>query len=366
MAQYMKSDGEEQVCWDRQLSAASTTLPSSPPMSRMVSPEVEQKVNESTAEIKDGVESEFSALPDEVYNATPSKEVLAFLPVLCGLVIYGLLNSMSARILMEAVALLMLVPALYLCVVNGCSLDHAWPQDSEEEGNSRLENSADESEREEGVLTEETKDDYFECCALPDSVMAMIFLPVTCGIFIYGVLNSVSSGVLAAALAALILLPGFCLSRVGGFCQERSGPEDFKEEGECRPEDCKEEDNDSQKTCGTAARSWLSLIIGSFYDVCVYMSFFVFLGAVAILSPWALMLLPPIYLCLRDDHRTEDCEEEDNDSQKPKDAPASSFLTLGFSSLFGTCIYTIISVFVGGVAILAIILPTALVFCLQD
>mmetsp|Transcript_433 Transcript_433/g.887 ORF Transcript_433/g.887 Transcript_433/m.887 type:complete len:204 (-) Transcript_433:213-824(-) len=203
MAQCMKSDGDEQG-WKRQLSAASTTLPSSPPMSRMVSPEVEQKVNESTAEIKDGVESEFSALPDEVYNATPSKEVLAFLPVLCGLFDYGLLKSMSAR------------------------------------------------------------------------------------------------------------------------------------------------------------------IISSFYDVCVYMSFFVFLGAVAILSPWALMLLPPIYLCLRDDHRTEDCEEEDSDSQKPKDAPASSFLTLGFSSLFGTCIYTIISVFVGGVAILAIILPTALVFCLQD
>mmetsp|Transcript_116744 Transcript_116744/g.190051 ORF Transcript_116744/g.190051 Transcript_116744/m.190051 type:complete len:206 (-) Transcript_116744:205-822(-) len=205
MAQYMKSDGEEQVCWDRQLSAASTTLPSSPPMSRMVSPEGERKVNEFKEEIKgDGLNFEFNALPDEVYNAAPSKEVLAFLPVLCGLFDYGLLKSMSAR------------------------------------------------------------------------------------------------------------------------------------------------------------------IISSFYDVCVYMSFLAFIGTVAILMPWALMLLPPIYLCLRDDHRTEDCEEEDSDSQKPKDAPASSFLTLGFSSLFGTCIYTIISVFVGGVAILAIILPTALVFCLQD
>jgi len=204
MAQCMKSDGDEQG-WKRQLSAASTTLPSSPPMSRMVSPEGERKVNEFKEEIKgDGLNFEFNALPDEVYNAAPSKEVLAFLPVLCGLFDYGLLKSMSAR------------------------------------------------------------------------------------------------------------------------------------------------------------------IISSFYDVCVYMSFLAFIGTVAILMPWALMLLPPIYLCLRDDCRTDDCEEEDNDSQKPKSEPASSFLTLRLGSLVGICFYTIISVFIGVVAILAILLPTALVFCLQD
>lgn len=261
MAQYMKSDGDQEM-WKRQLSHASTQLPCSPPMSRMVSPESDRDVDEFTEKIIDDFADLKFDLPDGAYYAEPSKGGVVLLPVLCGFFIYGIINSESFLILTGILAIPVLLLGFYFCVVEGCPLDHTWPAE-------------------------------------------------------------------------------------------------FQEEIQAGPGDCKESHKYSQKQVA----SW---IIDSLYHFCVYVGCFVCLAAVAVLWPWALLLLPPVYLCLLDDSRNEDCEEEDDCLQQKSLKPESSPSDPAVSLSFGVCVYTIVFVLVGVLAIVAILLPAALVFCLKD
>jgi len=264
MAQFMISEGIAEP-WKRQDSAASTTLPSSPPMSRMVSSESDLDCGDRTKAEADYVDFEFDGLPDGVYNAPHPKGGMIFLLVSCCNFVYLMFNSASFSTLTGIVAVLLLVPGLYLRLFDGCSLDHSWPEDFEE---------------------------------------------------------NVKGGKAACPLGC----------QVGG----------------------------------KAARPLASQIIDSVYGMCIYMSFFILIGAVAILKPGALLLVPPVYICLIDDRRTEDVEEEDDASEKKSRTSAFSHMSFSLGSFLGAFVYTFVFVLLGVVTIVAILLPASLVFSLQD
>jgi len=104
---------------------------------------------------------------------------------------------------------------------------------------------------------------------------ATLFLLTLFGLIIYGLLHSTCFRLIMGAVAALIVSPGLYLYVVQG----------------CRPEDYKEEGNDSQQRGGLSVLALALLIIAVFYGVRVSTVFRFFMGAMA-----ASMLLPGLYL----------------------------------------------------------------------
>jgi len=110
----------------------------------------------------------------------------------------------------------------------------------------------------------------------PSATGATLFLLTLFGLIIYGLLHSTCFCLIMGAVAALIVSPGVFLYAVQG----------------CRPEDYKEEGNDSQQRGRLSLRALALLpIIAIFYAIRLSLVFRFFMGSVA-----ALMLLPGLYL----------------------------------------------------------------------
>jgi len=236
-------------------------------------------------------------------SSTPSSaRRMIFLPTLIGLVSYGLLNSLSFRIVLGLVAAAMLLPGLFLYMVDGCR-----PADYEEKDN-----------------------------AIPKKSVSYELLLV-CLVLgsLYSVDISIALRALMGAASALMLLPGFYLYVMEG----------------CRPEDFKEEEDLSQKKVGKLVISLVSLGLASLYGMCVSMAFRLCMGVVA-----AMMLLPGLYLYVVDGCRPEDYEEQTDDSQQKGHALAVFLLgCLAFGGFSGVCLSTFVCAFMVAVAALMLL-----------
>lgn len=238
----------------------------------MVSPE--ESACDGFAE-KPLAEFELSGFEDEISTATlftqkpalmaePAKSVeqcpispqasyLVFLPVLAGAIMYGALISPTFCFFMGAISLLMVLPGVYLWVIDGSR-----PEDYVEKR----------SEQSMGNLA------------------AFRFLLLGLGAVV-GMQASTSFQIIMGSVAALMLLPGIYLWLVEG----------------CRPEDyedkCHSRDEDS--FCDIMlARMGLGIMFGMWYSK----SFRIFQGIVS-----ALMLLPGLYLWMVEGCRPEDYDE---------------------------------------------------------
>eukprot|EP00931_Biecheleriopsis_adriatica_P079375 TRINITY_DN5277_c0_g1_i2.p1 TRINITY_DN5277_c0_g1~~TRINITY_DN5277_c0_g1_i2.p1 ORF type:complete len:283 (+),score=55.50 TRINITY_DN5277_c0_g1_i2:74-922(+) len=268
------SDDEFKDCKfrSRQESDASTMLPNSPMLSRRVSPVF------SEADRQECEEFELSGLPDEISDtvlatiqAQSSKSSFeesssplrtgckVFLPVMLGILLYAVISFMTFHIFMGmfmgGLAALMLLPGVYLWVVDGCR-----PEDFEE----------DDQKRSSGGLAVVTL-----------SMIGLVPL-------VYGLSSFMSFRILMGGLAALMLLPGVYLWVVDG----------------CRPEDYDEADDD-RVLAGQLPMLTLSMIslVAIVYGLSSFMSFRIFMGGLV-----AFMLLPGVYLWAVDGCRPDESE----------------------------------------------------------
>jgi len=173
--------------------------------------------------------------------------------------LYGMRISMVFCVCMGAVAALMVLPGLYLYMVDGCR-----PEDVEEEG-----------------FVNEKKDGL--------SMLLLLGLGVAS---VYGICVSTVFSVFMAVVVVLMLLPGLYLWLDG-----------------CRPEDYEEVDESHKQ--GNSFLPWfvcLGLLSFSWFGI--YTHCYVFMGAMA-----ALMFLPGLYLYVVDGCRPEDFEEEANTNE---------------------------------------------------
>jgi len=172
--------------------------------------------------------------------------------------LYAMYISGFLRVIMGTTASLMLLPGLYLYTVDGCR-----PEDYDEE---------------------ESKSQWSH------SASALLLAILGLGFF-YCVWISMIFRFFMGVAAALMLLPGLYLYTVEG----------------CRPEDCDEEDIDSQQASGTFVLALVALGLGSFYGMYVSRAFCVSMGVVA-----SFMFFPGLCLYVVEGCRPEDCQEDLN------------------------------------------------------
>jgi len=259
----------------RQESDASTALPQSPVLSRMVSPA--DSVCDGIAE-KSLAEFELTGFEDEVDEIyTPSlfakhepastahlaknfedsptllqSGYLVFLPVVAGVIMYITLISSAFCMIMSAIALLMVSPGTYLWVMDGSR-----PEDYEEN------------------VQEHSIRHLAAFRFLLLGLGAMIVMP-----------TSTSALIIMSAVATLMLLPGIYLWVADG----------------CRPEDYERKDQTRDGNSSgdvMLARLGLGIVFGMWYS----RSFRIFQGILSVL-----MFLPGLYLWT-----VEGCRPEDYD-----------------------------------------------------
>jgi uncharacterized membrane protein len=300
----------------RQESDASTALPPSPVLSRMVSPAdsaCDAITEKSLAEFElTGFEDE----KDEIYTPSLSAKhepawtsqlaknfedspsllqtaSLVFLPVMAGVIMYITLISPAFCRIMSAIALLMALPGIYLWVIDGSR-----PEDYEEN------------------MQEHTIRHLATSRFLSLGLAAMIIMPTSTSVLI-----------IMAAVAALMLLPGIYLWVADG----------------CRPEDYERKDQTQDgNNSGDVmlARLALGIVFGMWYS----RSFRIFQGILSVI-----MFLPGLYLWI-----VEGCRPEDYDGNC-RQRKAGYFSVLKASLLAGGTMlimkaFVSISMFLGIIA----------------
>jgi len=215
--------------------------------------------------------------------------------------LYGMRISMVFCVLMGSVAAFMVLPGLYLYMVDGCR-----PEDVEEEGFP--------SEKE-------------------NELSILFFLSLGLG-FVYGVCVSTVFRVSVGVVAALMLFPGLYLYGVDG----------------CRPEDYEEEGHEGHNQGNAALPVFVSLGLLSFSGVYMSTYCYVFLGAIA-----TLMLLPGLYLYVVDGCRPEDFEEEENVNKAWDTSFRLSLACLALGCFYGLRSFTIFLACSGFVGVLMLL-----------
>jgi hypothetical protein len=197
-------------------------------------------------------------------NAPMSTRFTFLVPTLIGLIMYGLLRSVTFRIFMgTAVASLMLLPGIYIFVVDGCR-----PEDYNKEE----------------IVNPKTNGLGLK----PTLLLASMLLTLS---FAIGISTSIVFHAFLGLLAALMFLPGIYLYAMDG----------------CRPEGYDEDDIDT-KTNGMLLVA--GGFVGSVLGLCTCMVFRTFMGVVV-----ALMLVPGVYLYVVDGCRPEGYDEDDLDTK---------------------------------------------------
>lgn len=264
---------EEELCpsracdfTERQISTQSTEAPSSPPtsrpMSRMVTPQSDFTF-EKARDTMGGARPDLKCreLATKVPTAAHSSVIdgcrrgaALFLLVSWAIGLFFVpFVSVAFRCFMGALAILMLLPGLYLYIVDGCR-----PEDYNEEH----------------VSTWKTA-----------GAILCSFLMLCLASF-YCVNASTTLCIFMGIAAAMLILPGLYLYVVDG----------------CRPEDYEGGDCCSQKNLEILLLSLVSL--GLIYGMWFFVVLRIFMGAMA-----AMVFLPGLYLYVIDGCRPEDCEE---------------------------------------------------------
>jgi len=236
---------------------------------------------------------------EEQNTAWKSGEVLVL--ALLGLgFCFGIYASSFFRISMAVVASMMLLPGVYLYVVEGCR-----PGDFTDEVNVRQHR----------------------------GISIVLVLTGLSLIFVYGG-ACMCGAAFMVAVAALMLLPGLYLYVVDG----------------CRPEDYKEEEqNATWKSGGALVLALLGL--GSFYGMYTSMIFRTSMGVVA-----SMMLLPGVYLYVVEGCRPEDFTDEVGGRRHTGGSIVLVLTGLSLISFYGgACVSTIFRVCMGAVAALMLL-----------
>jgi hypothetical protein len=255
----------------------------------------------STSEaILSAVQATHLASPAPSSNVAESDGFNIIMPVLIGLVMYGLWSSVTFRIFMGAVAAMMLLPGVYLYAVDGCR-----PEDYNEDKV---------NQEKYGFGTKQVL------------LMASVLFSS-----IHGVSASMVFRALSGVVAVLMVLPGIYL---------------YVAEG-CRPEGYEDEGSD-RKTGVTGIFLIAGSVLGSLYCMCTYMVFRALMGVVAVL-----MVLPGIYLYV-----VEGCRPEGYAETKTTSASLAGVILIAscfLGSAYGMYTYMLLRAFMGIVAVLMVL-----------
>lgn len=292
---------------DRQASDASTAEPSPSVFHRHIS-ELDSDFEELQEEVKgDCTFGELKGLQElkndcnapssifKVLHPVPDPQNLAnfIVPTLLCLVMRAVLSSASLYVVMGTVAALMILPGIYLYVVDGCR-----PEDYE----------ASASESKWCVLT---------CVSASLGFISLSSMSI-----------STMLCIIMGIVAVFMLMPGIYLHIIDG----------------CRPEGY-----DAHQRRGGV---FVILLVSGFLSfhgmMCIYIAFRVLIGALAVL-----MLLPGVYLYAVDGCRPEGCEEKVSKTQGRMQVLVLA--SLGITSLLGMCVSATFRFFMGVVAALLLL-----------
>eukprot|EP00427_Karlodinium_veneficum_P010820 CAMPEP_0169081752 /NCGR_PEP_ID=MMETSP1015-20121227/11178_1 /TAXON_ID=342587 /ORGANISM="Karlodinium micrum, Strain CCMP2283" /LENGTH=523 /DNA_ID=CAMNT_0009141561 /DNA_START=74 /DNA_END=1641 /DNA_ORIENTATION=+ len=247
--------------------------------------------------------------------------------------LYGIYSSGTFRLIMGGVAAMMLLPGIYLFKLGGCK-----PEDFDDDCHTKHEDPKE----------LQTK---IKSAGIWASSGAVVFLAMYGLAFTYGVYTSGTFRLIMGGVAAMMLVPGIYLFKLGG-CK----PEDFDDDCHTKHEEEKSESTDKCACRGVVTVSLAIYGLAFFYCIYTYATFRLIMGGVA-----AMMLLPGIYLfklggCTAEDF-DDDChtkhEEEMAESSNGWLCNGIALVALamyGVIFLYGVCTSGTFRLIMGGVA----------------